>query len=125
MQAFTSAKFMMLNITGGIGNVTVGESSIAGEYIAKEFFDKSDYLKGKEMWTNAAISFIRGVYSKDSTTLADAICKFFNVVDFDQLAGISDGNKLDAGTAFENSETSFILLMLWVNILCKMVLCLV
>ena len=101
MQAFTSAKFMMLNITGGIGNVTVGESSIAGEYIAKEFFDKSDYLKGKEMWTNAAISFIRGVYSKDSTTLADAICKFFNVVDFDQLAGISDGNKLDAGTAFE------------------------
>lgn len=101
MQAFTSAKFMMLNITGGIGNVTVGESSIAGEYIAKEFFDKSDYLKGKEMWTNAAISFIRGVYSKDSTTLADAICKFFNIVDFDQLAGISDGNKLDAGTAFE------------------------
>ena len=101
MQAFTSAKFMMLNITGGIGNVTVGESSIAGEYIAKEFFDKSDYLKGKEMWTNAAISFVRGVYSKDSTTLADAICKFFNVVDFDQLAGISDGNKLDAGTAFE------------------------
>lgn len=101
MQAFTSAKFMMLNITGGIGNVTVGESSIAGEYIAKEFFDKSDYLKGKEMWTNAAISFVRGIYSKDSTTLADAICKFFNVVDFDQLAGISDGNKLDAGTAFE------------------------
>ncbi len=101
MQAFTSAKFMMLNITGGIGNVTVGESSIAGEYIAKEFFDKSDYLKGKEMWTNAAISFVRGVYSKDSTTLADAICKFFNVVDFDQLAGISDGNKLDASTAFE------------------------
>ncbi len=101
MQAFTSAKFMMLNITGGIGNVTVGESGIAGEYIAKEFFDKSDYLKGKEMWTNAAISFVRGIYSKDSTTLADAICKFFNVVDFDQLAGISDGNKLDAGTAFE------------------------
>lgn len=101
MQAFTSAKFMMLNITGGIGNVTVGESSIAGEYIAKEFFDKSDYLKGKEMWTNAAISFVRGIYSKDSTTLADAICKFFNVIDFDQLAGISDGNKLDAGTAFE------------------------
>lgn len=101
MQAFTSAKFMMLNITGGIGNITVGESSIAGEYIAKEFFDKSDYLKGKEMWTNAAISFVRGIYSKDSTTLADAICKFFNVVDFDQLAGISDGNKLDAGTAFE------------------------
>lgn len=101
MQAFTSAKFMMLNITGGIGNITVGESGIAGEYIAKEFFDKSDYLKGKEMWTNAAISFVRGIYSKNSTTLADAICKFFNVVDFDQLAGISDGNKLDAGTAFE------------------------
>ena len=101
MQAFTSAKFMMLNITGGIGNVTVGESSIAGEYIAKDFFDKSDYLKGKDMWVNAVPSFLRGLYNDKSTTLADAICKFFNVVDFDQLAGISDGNKLDAGTAFE------------------------
>lgn len=101
MQAFTSAKFMMLNITGGIGNITVGESSIAGEYIAKDFFDKSDYLKGKEMWVNAVPSFLRGLYNDKSTTLADAICKEFNVVDFDQLAGISDGNKLDAGTAFE------------------------
>ena len=100
MQAFTSAKFMMLNITGGIGNVTVGESAIAGEYIAKDFFDKSDYLKGKDMWVNAILSFLRGIYSDKSTTLADAICKEFNVVDFDQLAGLSDGNKLDAGTAF-------------------------
>lgn len=100
MQAFTSAKFMMLNITGGIGNVTVGESSIAGEYIAKDFFDKSDYLKGKDMWVNAIPSFLRGIYNDKSTTLADAICKEFNIVDFDQLAGISDGNKLDAGTAF-------------------------
>lgn len=101
MQAFTSAKFMMLNITGGIGNITVGESSIAGEYIAKDFFDKSDYLKGKDMWVNAIPSFLRGLYNDKSTTLADAICKFFNVVDFDQLAGLSDGNKLDSGTAFE------------------------
>lgn len=100
MQAFTSAKFMMLNITGGIGNITVGESAIAGEYIAKYFFDKSDYLKGKDMWVNAILSFLRGIYSDKSTTLADAICKEFNVVDFDQLAGLSDGNKLDAGTAF-------------------------
>lgn len=100
MQAFTSAKFMMLNITGGIGNITVGESNIAGEYIAKDFFDKSDYLKGKDMWVNAIPSFLRGIYNDKSTTLADAICKEFNVVDFDQLAGISDGNKLDAGTAF-------------------------
>lgn len=101
MQAFTSAKFMMLNITGGIGNITVGESSIAGEYIAKDFIDKSDYLKGKDMWVNAVPSFLRGLYNDKSTTLADAICKEFNVVDFDQLAGLSDGNKLDAGTAFE------------------------
>ena len=30
MQAFTSAKFMMLNITSGIGKITVRESNIAG-----------------------------------------------------------------------------------------------
>lgn len=85
LQSFTSAKFMMLNITGGIGNITIGESAIAGEYIAKEYFTPTGWLKGKNMWRQAVPSFIRGMANEDSTTLADALVKFMNIVDFDEV----------------------------------------
>lgn len=85
LQSFTSAKFMMLNITGGIGNITVGESAIAGEYIAKEYFTPTGWLKGKNMWRQGLPSFIRGMANEDSTTLADALVKFMNIVDFDEV----------------------------------------
>ena len=85
LQSFTSAKFMMLNITGGIGNITVGESAIAGEYIAKEYFTPTGWLKGKNMWRQAIPSFIRGMANEDSTTLADALVKFMNIIDFDEV----------------------------------------
>lgn len=101
LQSFTSAKFMMLNITGGIGNVTVGESNIAGEWIAKEFIGAKDYALGKALWMHNSWSFINDIYKNKASTLASAIVKEMNVIDFDQLAGISDGNHLDPGTAFE------------------------
>ena len=97
LQSFTSAKFMMLNITGGIGNITVGESAIAGEYIAKEYFTPTGWLKGKNMWRQAVPSFIRGMANEDSTTLADAIVKFMNIVDFDEVNNRPTVN-LDADT---------------------------
>lgn len=101
LQSFTSAKFMMLNITGGIGNVTVGESGLAGEWIAKEFIGAKDYALGKALWMHNSWSFINDLGKDKASTLASAIVKEMNVIDFDQLAGISDGNHLDAGTAFE------------------------
>ena len=97
LQSFTSAKFMMLNITGGIGNITVGESAIAGEYIAKEYFTPTGWLKGKNMWRQAIPSFIRGMANEDSTTLADALVKFMNIVNFDEVNNRPTVN-LDADT---------------------------
>lgn len=46
-------------------------------------------------------SFINDLGKDKASTLASAIVKEMNIVDFDQLAGISDSNHLDAGTAFE------------------------
>lgn len=97
LQSFTSAKFIMLNITGGIGNITIGESAIAGEYIAKEYFTPTGWLKGKNMWRQAIPSFIRGMANEDSTTLADALVKFMNIVDFDEVNNRPTVN-LDADT---------------------------
>lgn len=92
IQSLTSSKFMMLNITGGIGNITVGETAIIGEAIAKEFFNKNDYLKGKEMWMAGVASFIAGRGKDTSTTLADAIRKFMDVVDFDAMNYAPEGS---------------------------------
>lgn len=91
-QSLTSAKFMMLNITGGIGNVTVGRSSIFAEHIAKAYFSTSAWNKAKTMWYGASLSFLRGMTREDSTSLADAIVKFMNVVDFDEVLGRPSGN---------------------------------
>ena len=101
LQSFTSAKFMMLNFTSGISNVTVGESSLSGEWIAKEFLGAKDYALGKALWMHNSWSFINDLGKDKASTLASAIVKEMNVIDFDQLVGISDGNHLDAGTAFE------------------------
>lgn len=91
-QSLTSAKFMMLNITGGIGNVTVGRSSIFAEHIAKAYFSTSAWNKAKTMWYGASLSFLRGMTREDSTSLADAIVKFMNVVDFDEVLGRPSGS---------------------------------
>lgn len=91
-QSLTSAKFMMLNITGGIGNVTVGRSGIFAEYIAKAYFSTSAWNKAKIMWYGASLSFLRGMTREDSTSLADAIVKFMNVVDFDEVLGRPSGS---------------------------------
>lgn len=91
-QSLTSAKFMMLNITGGIGNVTVGRSGIFAEHIAKAYFSTAAWNKAKTMWYGASLSFLRGMTREDSTSLADAIVKFMNVVDFDEVLGRPTGS---------------------------------
>lgn len=91
-QSLTSAKFMMLNITGGIGNVTVGRSGIFAEHIAKAYFSTAAWNKAKAMWYGSSLSFLRGMTREDSTSLADAIVKFMNVVDFDEVLGRPTGS---------------------------------
>ena len=91
-QSLTSAKFMMLNITGGIGNITVGRSGIFAEHVAKAYFGTSAWNKAKTMWYGASLSFLRGMTREDSTSLADAIVKFMNIVDFDEVLGRPSGS---------------------------------
>ena len=88
LQAFTSTNYMTLNIRGGIANVTLGETTILGEQFAKEFIGTKDWAKGKAIWASGVTSYILGMNKDTSTTLADAICKAFNVVDFDEIRGV-------------------------------------
>lgn len=87
-QSLTSAKFMMLNVTGGIANVTVGSTQIYAEMIANEYFGRDTAAKGLATWSANIGSFIADMYSDKASSTASAIIKFFNVIDFDELNGI-------------------------------------
>ena len=87
LQGFTSANYMMLNIKGGIANVTLGGVGMLSEAIAREFIGSKEMAFGTGYWSQNVISFMRGMYTKTATTKADAIVKFFNVVDYDEITG--------------------------------------
>lgn len=87
LQSITSAKFMMFNVTGGIANVTVGETGILGEAFAKEYFGTKTWREGMGIWRSGISSYLADKYSDKSTSLANAIIKFMNVVDFDEVTG--------------------------------------
>ena len=88
LQSLTSAKFMMLNVTGGIANVTVGETQILGEAFAKEYFGLDTWAKGMATWNAGIPSFFADMYSDKASSLASAIVKFMNVIDFDENTGV-------------------------------------
>lgn len=88
LQSLSSAKFMMLNVTGGIANITLGEANIFGEVLAKDYFGGDTYLKGKSTWMSSLPSFMRDMYSEKATSVGSAIVKFFNIVDFDEINGV-------------------------------------
>ena len=92
LQSFTSSNFMMMNIRGGIANVTLGETQIFAEAWAKEYFGTKEYLKGKGIWMANVPSYLANMYSEKSSTVADAIIKFMNVVDFTEIAGVVHAN---------------------------------
>ena len=87
LQSLTSAQYMMLNVRGGIANVTLGETQILAEAFAAEYFGVKDWAKGKAMWTSGIPSYFARLYAGTSISLPDAIIKYFNVVDYDEVTG--------------------------------------
>jgi len=92
LQSFTSAKYMMMNVKGGIANVTLGESQILAEAFAREYFNVKQWAKGKGLYLSAMYDFIANAYSEKSSTLQGAIIKFFDVIDYDEHTGLGHIN---------------------------------
>lgn len=86
-QSLISAKFMMLNLTGGIANITVGKVNILGEALAKEYIGFDSWRKGMGFWTKNLPNFLADMYKDKSSSLGSAIVKFMNIVDFDEQSG--------------------------------------
>ena len=103
MQSFTSANFMMMNIRGGIANVTLGETQILAEAFAKEYFGTKEYLKGKAIWMSNVPDYLSHMYDEKSSTVAGALIKFMNVVDFDEWTGVVHAD-LDPATYLKRAR---------------------
>jgi len=89
LQSVTSAQYMMLNVKGGIANVTLGETQILGEAFAREFFDTKTYAKGKLFYNGGIHDYILHSGDDGAGTLQGAIIKFMDVVDYDEHTGVS------------------------------------
>lgn len=85
MQNITSAKYMIFNVTGGIGNVLTGWTNIAGEVFAKEFFDNSTWNKAQARYFGALPAIIANLYSPKALNLTDGIIKLLRVVGIDNM----------------------------------------
>ena len=89
LQGFTSANYMMLNYRGGIANVTVGEAGIFAEAAAREFIRYQDWAFGTGEWIKASIGTLARAYSDKAITKADAVAKYFDVVEYDEITGVA------------------------------------
>ena len=85
MQNVTSAKYMILNVIGGVANVTTGLTNIMGEVFAKDYFGNAEFKKSQARYFKNATNFIAEMYNDTSNNYDVALTKFFDVVDFDAM----------------------------------------
>lgn len=83
LQGFTSAKYMMLNIQGGLANITTGSSNIAMEYNAGQYFNHRDWENAKFLYMTNAFGYILNAGQDKSNNLYDAIFKLCGVIDYE------------------------------------------
>ena len=85
MQNVTSAKYMILNITGGVANVTTGLTNIMGENFAKDYFGGAEFRHAQRRYAKVNFKFIAEMYNDKTENYDIALTKYFDVVDFDAM----------------------------------------
>ena len=88
MQSITSSNYMMMNITGGIANITVGGTQMLAEAAASEYLSSRDLLEGTKDYFGGIVDYAANAYNEKSSSLAGGLIKQFNVVDFDEYTGV-------------------------------------
>lgn len=93
LQNITSAKFMMMNLTGGIGNVLTGGVNIFMERLGDEFFNHKDWETAKFSYyvPNVLSGFLPYSGSETTNNLIDGIIKLMNIVDYSSVQEMNNG----------------------------------
>lgn len=83
-QNFTSAKFMMMNVHGGIANVTVGLSGMIAEGTDSEHFDSKALLKGMNFYLGGTHRYMHGFGEANPIgSMQLQLIDLYEVVDYD------------------------------------------
>ena len=85
LQNFTSSTYMMLNIKGGIENVTTGLVNIGMEAFAQDYLGFKDFALASGEYSIGIPDYIKHIFDGKADTLQGAIIKTFNVVDFERM----------------------------------------
>lgn len=106
-QNVASAKYMMFNVTGGIGNVLTGWNNIHMETIAKTHFTYKEWAEANTDYIASLGSYFMNLGTDKANNLTDAIIKEFDVVDFTQIIGQSLDTKSVAGATAAIKNLAF------------------
>ena len=85
LQNFTSSTYMMLNIKGGIENITTGLVNIGMEAFAQDYLGFKDFALANGEYSIGIPDYIKHMFDGKADTLQGAIIKTFNVVDFERM----------------------------------------
>ena len=110
VQAFTTAKYMMLNLRGGIANVNTGLVNILGEELAGEYFSRNDFVSAEKEYGKSIVGLI-GDFINDNGTASNevsAICRWFDIVDTDQMINAPDTKSKVTATKFVGQVNSLL-----------------
>lgn len=93
LQNFTSSTYMMMNVRGGISNITTGLTNIAGEAFAADYFGHRYWLMGMNYYKNGLADYLKNMFTNKSDTLEGGLIKWFNVVELDRLNNLETNDE--------------------------------
>ena len=94
LQNFTSSTYMMMNVRGGISNITTGLTNIAGEAFAADYFGHRNWINGSAHYYNGLADYLKNMFTNKSDTLEGGLIKWFNIVEFDRLNNLETNNEV-------------------------------
>ena len=93
LQNFTSSTYMMMNIRGGISNLTTGLTNIAAESFAADYFGHRDWINGTGRYYSGLTDYLKNMFTNKSDTLEGGLIKYFHVVELDRLNNLETNDE--------------------------------
>lgn len=93
LQNFTSSTYMMMNIRGGISNLTTGLTNIAGEAFAADYFGHRNWANGTGRYYSGITDYLKNMFTNKSDTLEGGLIKYFHIVELDRLNNLETNDE--------------------------------
>ena len=93
LQNFTSSTYMMMNIRGGISNITTGFTNIVVESFAADYFGHRNWINGTGRYYSGLTDYLKNMFTNKSDTLEGGLIKYFHIVELDRLNNLETNDE--------------------------------